>query len=82
MIGYHKKQIPKGIIGESSKIKEEFYEFEDAIEQHNKIMALIELSDLIGAIEAYTIKHYGITIDDLNIMKNATKRAFESGERK
>jgi hypothetical protein len=82
MDGYHINKIDKGVIGEISKIREEFEEFIDAIQQYNKIMALVELSDLIGAIEAYTKKHHNITLDDLNIMKNATKRAFESGERR
>jgi hypothetical protein len=79
--GYHLKFIPKGVLGESSKILEEFKEFEDALEQDNTLMALLELSDIIGAIEAYASK-YNLTLDELIEMKNATKRAFESGKRK
>ena len=80
-MGYHKKEIQKGIYGQSSKIKEEFDEFMDAIEQNNPIMGLIELSDMIGAIEAY-LKNFNISIDQLIEMSNATKRAFEDGSRK
>lgn len=43
-------------------------------------MVLQELSDMLGAIEAYVAK-YNITLIDLIIMKDATKRAFESGHR-
>ena len=79
--GYHSYQIPKGLYGEASKIEEEFLEFKDAIQQNNVLMAMLELSDMIGAIEEY-IKKYHMTLDDLLIMKNATKRAFECGRRK
>lgn len=57
--GYHTKQIPKGELGEFSKIQEEYEEFLDAREQHNSIMALVELCDLYGAIKKYKEK-YGI----------------------
>lgn len=80
-MGYHNKIIPKGVLGEFSKIREEFLEAEDAIEQNNKVMILIELSDLLGAIEQYTVK-YNITLEDLIVMKDATKRAFKDGSRK
>lgn len=82
MAGYHKREIPKGKLGEISKINEEFQEFNDAIDQDNPIMALLELSDMIGAIEAYTRKVYNISLSDLIRMKDATKSAFESGHRK
>ena len=83
-MGYHKNKIEKGIIGEASKIREEYEEFMDAVEQEEKIMQLIELSDLIGAIEAYTLKISGgsITLDHLLSMKDLTKSAFEDGSRK
>lgn len=55
--GYHKKKIKKGTLGEISKIKEEILELEDALEQKNKIMALVELSDLFGAIKLYCINN-------------------------
>jgi hypothetical protein len=79
-MSYHLIDIPKGVYGEFSKIEEEFLELKDALTQENPIMALCELSDLIGAIEAYATK-YNVTLDDLLRMKGATTRAFQSGAR-
>lgn len=53
MPGYHLTHIPKGEMGKFSKIEEEFLEFIDANEQKSNIMALVELSDLIGSIKYY-----------------------------
>jgi len=80
-MSYHLKKIDKGILGEVSKIREEFEELVDAIEQDNKIMQMCELSDMIGAIEAFAEK-FNLTLDDLIRMKEATKGAFISGHRK
>lgn len=81
--GYHKKVITKGTLGEISKITEELAELEDAVAQHNRIMALCELSDLYGAIRLYLQRyHAGTTMDDLRIMSEATERAFKLGHRK
>lgn len=84
MSGYHLSEIPKGVVGEFSKIEEEFYELKDALEQGNKVMSLVELSDLIGAIKLYLEKEYGKSIEiyDLMTMAKATQRAFECGDRK
>ena len=79
-MGYHVNKIPKGILGEFSKIEEEFLEAKDALEQENPVMLLVELSDLIGAIEALGLK-YNITLRQLVNMTDTTKRAFESGAR-
>ncbi len=82
--GYHFQEIPRGEYGEISKILEEAAELKDAMEQANKVMVIIELADLVGAIEGYMEKHYGdkLTIDNLLTMADATKRAFKSGHRK
>ena len=81
--GYHLEDIPKGEIGEVSKLKEEIYELEDSEKQENKIMSLTELSDLLGAIDSYLENKFpGFSVDDLNKMKDATKRAFKTGTRK
>lgn len=80
-MGYHKKDIPKGEYGEFSKIKEEFLEAEDAFEQGNKIMMLVELSDLMGAMRLHLEKHYNMSLEDLYTMSEATRRAFEDGTR-
>ncbi len=80
--GYHLKTIPRGELGEISKIREELCELEDAVEQESKIMALVELSDLIGSIELYLAKyHPGVTLSDLKQFSDITKRAFQNGRR-
>lgn len=79
-MGYHTKKIPKGELGKFSKIKEEFLELEDANYQQDKILILAELSDLVGAIEAYIAK-YNMDIYDLKKFSDKTKSAFEDGTR-
>ncbi|USN96693.1 MAG: hypothetical protein H6797_00620 [Candidatus Nomurabacteria bacterium] len=75
-------EIPKGVIGESSKLLEEVLELQDAERQDAKIMALVELSDLIGAIALYLEKHHpSNSIEDLITMSRITRRAFENGRR-
>jgi hypothetical protein len=51
--GYHINEIPRGVYGEFSKVAEEFAEVQDAWEQRCLIMAIVELTDLLGALEAY-----------------------------
>jgi phosphoribosyl-ATP pyrophosphohydrolase len=82
--GYHLTDIPKGEYGQLSKVIEEALELKDAMEQGQKIMCLVELSDILGAIEGYLENHYGdmVTVTDLFNMAAATKRAFETGQRK
>lgn len=81
-IGYHNNIIPKNQIGTFEKITEEFEELIDAHLSNNKIMELIEISDLIGSIELYLNQHFKyITIDDIIKMKDVTKRAFINGKR-
>jgi hypothetical protein len=81
MAGYHLREIKRGVFGEASKITEEHEEFLESLEQKNPIMALVELSDLVGAIEGYARKHHNLTMEDLLTMKNATQRAFTNGSR-
>lgn len=80
-MGYHKNKIPKGILGEVSKIDEEYLEFKDALESENPVMSLVELSDLLGAIEAFSKKRHNLSLGDLLKMTEATKSAFEDGSR-
>lgn len=77
---YHVRKITKGKLGYVSKIQEEVEELLDAEMQFNPVMAILECSDIIGAIEAY-IKQFNLTLNDLIIMKDATKSAFEDGTR-
>jgi hypothetical protein len=80
--GYHLKPIHKGVLGEVSKIEEEFLEFKDSLKQDNPAMAFIELADQLGAIEAWLERHHpSITMKHLVNMKDANRRAFENGHR-
>lgn len=81
-MGYHKRKIIKGTLGEPSKIKEEFDELFEAIEQNNPILELCEMCDLIGAIESYSYKYYNISLEQLIKMTKCTQEAFKEGERK
>lgn len=82
--GYHlaSSKIRKGELGEISKIQEELDELRDAMTQECRIMALLELSDLVGAIELFLEKHFSdFTIEDVLTMQRITKRAFQNGAR-
>lgn len=82
MHGYHSMDIDKGVLGESSKVLEEAWEFADAVEQHNPVMALVELSDLYGAMREYLSRHHPtVTLSDLETMADATRRSFIVGHR-
>ncbi len=80
--GYHLREIPKGTLGELSKVQEEVLEALDAESQNSSIMALVELSDAVGAIKAYLAKHHpSVTLSDLETFAAITRRAFGSGRR-
>lgn len=82
-MGYHKRDIKKGVVGEKSKILEELDEFFESLEQNNPVMALVELSDLLGAVEMYLENyHPSFTLEDLTTMARTTRGAFEDGTRK
>lgn len=81
-MSYHKSKIEKGVYGHFSKIKEEFQELQDAIDQQDKILTLVELSDLIGAIEGFVEFELKMSLNDLLKFKELTKHAFTSGHRK
>jgi phosphoribosyl-ATP pyrophosphohydrolase len=61
---FHVDEIEKGVYGELSKIKEELQEAYDAEKQGVRLMLLIELSDIIGAVGGVAEKH-GMSLDDL-----------------
>jgi hypothetical protein len=80
--GYHLTDITRGVIGDSSKIAEEVAELIDAEQQDCKIMALVELSDLYGAMDAYLAKNFpDIKMSDIQTMSKITVRAFLNGHR-
>lgn len=81
--GYHVTDIKRGSFGEVSKIEEEFQEFMDATKQGVTVMQLVELSDMLGAIEGWLERyHPNVTLNQLCKMKDVTKRAFKNGHRK
>jgi len=80
-MGYHKREITKGEIGEYSKVKEEFDELTDAWEQNNSVLIICELTDLVGAIEEYA-KKFNLSLGDLKRFSDLTKSAFKEGKRK
>lgn len=80
--GYHVTKIEKGEIGEASKILKEVHELIDAQKQGCKIMELVELADLYGAMESYmNAYHPEVGMHDLKKMSDITKRAFKNGHR-
>jgi phosphoribosyl-ATP pyrophosphohydrolase len=79
-MGYHKKKIIKGKLGEFSKIREEFEELEDAVKQGDRILQICELTDLYGAMEYY-VNNFNLTMDDLKNFSDKTKQAFKDGSR-
>lgn len=65
-MSFHKKEIPQGVLGETSKILEEVLEMIDAEEQGIKSMTLFEASDALGAMILWLEKnHPSFQIEDL-----------------
>ena len=62
---YHTKKIAKGKVGEFSKITEEYQELQDAIDQKDKVLQICELTDLVGAIELFSLENFNLSIYDL-----------------
>lgn len=82
MAGYHIAEIKKRLYGSAGKIQEELDELNDAHEQGSKIMILVELSDLYGAVEGYLEQNFpGMKMHDLKKFSDITKRAFKEGAR-
>lgn len=80
-MGYHKAKIKKGHYGSFSKIQEEYQELQDARDQDDSILELVELSDLVGAIDGYMKSKYLMTIEDVIKFAKKTQSSFEKGER-
>ena len=79
--GYHLMEIPKGELGEFSKIEEEFTELLDAHKQDAKVLEICELTDLIGAIKYYTLNKFNLSLGDLIQFSQQTENAFKNGKR-
>lgn len=80
-MGYHTRDIKKGVFGEFSKVQEEWDELLDARTQNGKILELVEIADLYGAIEGYLEKKFGLNMEDVAKMSHMTKTAFLEGKR-
>lgn len=63
-MGFHNRAIVKGVYGQLSKIREELEEAEDAEDQGIDLMVLLELADILGAVEGVALR-YGMTLDQL-----------------
>lgn len=61
---FHAVPIQRGVYGELSKIQEELNEAFDAEARGQELMMLIELADIIGAVEGVS-KKYGFSIEQL-----------------
>lgn len=81
MSGYHLGKIEKGHLGLSSKIREELDELQVAERQNCVVMAMLEASDIYGALRWWAKRH-NLTMRDLEIMSDITEHAFISGKRK
>ena len=81
-MGYHTKHIEKGTLGEFSKIREEYEELTDAVNQGSKVMEICQMCDLIGAIKSYAFTQYNLTLDDLIQFLEKTESAFKDGTRR
>lgn len=79
--GYHVREIPKGVLGEFSKIVEEYTELLDAHEQNSNVLEICELTDLIGAIRYYAGNKFNLSLDDLIKFSIQTENAFKNGKR-
>lgn len=60
---WHQTEISKGVFGELSKVAEELAELADTIEQGQPVMTLIELSDIVGAVDGVLARH-GSSVED------------------
>jgi phosphoribosyl-ATP pyrophosphohydrolase len=83
LAGYHIDIIPKEPIGTAEKVMEEALELVDACKQANPVMALVEMSDLLGAVQLLLESKFGgaLSVSDLITMAKTTRRAFESNRR-
>jgi hypothetical protein len=77
--GYHTQFIERGEYGQFSKIREEFEELKDAWEtQENKVLAICELCDLYGAIEAFAQESLNMSMDDIIQFSDLTKEVYST----
>jgi hypothetical protein len=80
MSGYHVTAIKKSGVLSPYKLVEESIEFVDALASGNRIMAMVELSDLYGMVKQMA-NRLNVTIEDIDAMSKATTDAFASKSR-
>lgn len=81
--GYHTIFIEKGEYGEFSKVKEEFDELKDAFENRkSNVLAICELSDLYGAMEAFAEKTLHISMSEVVKFAELTKEVYKNRPQK
>jgi NTP pyrophosphatase (non-canonical NTP hydrolase) len=80
MSGYHVTAIKKSGVLSPYKLVEESIEFVDALASGNRIMAMVELSDLYGMVKQMA-NRLNVTIEDIDAMSKATTDAFTSKSR-
>lgn len=72
--GYHLAIIPQGEYGEVSKVIEEIHEAMDAYNQGNTVMCLVELSDVVLAMEGVTLKYRNAKLDTIFLPEEITDK--------
>ena len=80
--GYHLRDIPKGVVGEASKVIEEAFELLDAEEQGSGVMALWEMGDVLLALQTLReTKYPSMPWSEVEKTAEITRRVFENGVR-
>lgn len=77
-MGYHIRNIPRGTLGEWSKVSEEIEEIIDALEQNLKPMVLIELCDCLGAVRSTLDGNSGFKFENLVYIISTGRNQYQS----
>ena len=76
-MGYHIRNIPRGTLGEWSKVSEEIEEIIDALEQNLKPMVLIELCDCLGAVRATLDSNDGFKFENCVYVTSTERNQYQ-----
>lgn len=76
-MGYHIRNIPRGTLGEWSKVSEEIEEIIDALEQNLKPMVLIELCDCLGAVRATLDSNDGFKFENWVYVTSTERNQYQ-----
>ena len=72
---FHVMPVRRGTYGELSKVQEELDEALDAETRGQKLLLMIELSDIIGAVAGVAERH-GYSLDDLIQFSELRRNVF------